>query len=369
VIWHEFDGPGDTSKSVLDEICADYTERLGVKVTPEVMNIEELIDRLKSVKKSGVGPHMAFTPSDMAGMAEVALYSQTPSGLFRDKLSEASLSTMRMNGAQYGVPILLGNHLVMFFNRDIFPEAPQTWEQLEQAVQRLSQRSVVPIGADLRHPYWFIPFLTAFGGWPIQGAEPNLGTAEMRRALSFVRTGLQTGVIASFDGSTSLLDKFFAGGIGAIICGEWIFNYVDQHMKEKLGVGGLPAIRGVRPVPMTSSVGLVFPNRALESEYRDDLLAFAEYMLSDECQRKWAQQVHRLPASEAILNDVMSTSSANKREIVAQLRNCRPIPVHAKMSSIWEAMKAGLDVLVNRGGTPEEALSCMVQQTAAVADS
>jgi|GEM_PF-100762 len=362
VIWHEFDGPGDTSKSVLEEICSAYSELQGVKITPEVMCIADLIERLQRVKKTGIGPQMAFVPSDMASLAGPALYSETPSDLFRKELSEDSLATMQLDGIQYGVPVLRGNHLVMFYNKDIFPEAPRSWEDLEAATDRLMQRSIVPIAADLRHPYWFIPFLTAFGGWPIRDSKPNLDTQEMLRALTFLQSSMKSNVIGSFDGSTDLLHNFFAGRIGAIICGEWIFNYVNQNMKEKLGVGRLPEIRGHRPIPMTSSVGLVFPNRALESEHRGHLLAFAEYMLSDECQKKWANQVHRIPASKSALNEVTSMANANKREVVAQMSDCRPIPVHAAMPRIWDAMKAGLDVLVNQQGEPEEALRCMVKE-------
>ncbi|MFC4098202.1 extracellular solute-binding protein [Paenibacillus xanthanilyticus] len=345
ILWHEFDGPGDTSIEVLEEICRLYSERNGVQVTPQVMNITELGERLGSVKELGVGPHMAFVPADMASYADIGAYSKVPDRIVADLLADDTLASMRMNGVQYGIPVLQGNHLVLFVNRDVYETAPDSWQAIEDAAERLLARDIVPIAGDLKQSYWFVPFLSAFGGWPMEEGKPSVSTPAMKQALAFVRDKQEAGILASFDGSTELLEKFIDGRIGAIICGEWIFNYLDQKMGERLVVGSLPSLYDGQSISMSSSIGLVYPNQSLESEYAEDILSFTRFMLSEECQLLWANKVQRIPTNQSVLKMLAESSSPSKRRLIALLEECRPMPIHPHMIYVWIAMELGLHLL------------------------
>jgi arabinogalactan oligomer/maltooligosaccharide transport system substrate-binding protein len=342
VLWHEFDGPGDTSIEVLEEICKLYTERFGTQVTPHVMNIAELSVRLSEIKGTHQGPHLAMVPADMCSYVEESLYSEVPDGVFADVLTEEVLSTMQMNGVQYGVPILRGNHLVVYYNKEIYVQPPTTWDVFEEEMKKLSAQGIAPIGADLMQSYPFIPFLSAFGGWPVEAGKPNIDTQEMRQALQFIQDKMDEGVLVSLDGSTELLEWFIDGKIGAIICGEWIYNHLDRHMKDKLAVCQLPVIDGRQSLSMSSSVGLVYPNDSLSTEEREDILSFTRFMLSDECQSMWAINVQRIPAQEEVMNRLEASTTPNKKEVVTLLDNTRPMPIHPFMILVWDAMNAGL---------------------------
>ncbi|WP_405168821.1 extracellular solute-binding protein [Paenibacillus sp. FSL H3-0286] len=359
VIWHEFDGPGDTSIEVLEGICKLYTERFGVQITPQVMNITELTARLNQIKDTQQGPHLAMVPADMSSYVENGLYSEVPGGLFDDTLTEGALSTMQMKGVQYGIPVLRGNHLVVYYNPSIYPSAPTTWDVFEEAAERLSAQGIVPIGADLQQGYWFIPFLTAFGGWPVQNGKPNIVTSEMKQALQFIRDKMDQGVLVSLDGSTGLLEQFIDGKIGAIICGEWIYNHLDKHMNNRLAVCQLPSIEGRQSLSMSSSIGLIYPNHSLTSEEREDILSFTRFMLSDECQTMWTLGVQRIPAHEEVLNRLAASAAPNKKMILSLLDHSRPMPTYPFMIHVWEALNAGLIELPL--SNPEQALNKIEQ--------
>ncbi|WP_375104375.1 extracellular solute-binding protein [Paenibacillus sp. RS8] len=359
VLWHEFDGPGDTSIEVLEGICKLYTERFGVQVTPQVMNITELTARLNRIKDTHQGPHLAMVPADMSSYVENGLYSEVPGGLLDDVLTEGTLSTMQMDGVQYGIPVLRGNHLVLYYNSEIFTSAPTTWDVFEEEAERLSAQGIVPIGADLQQGYWFIPFLTAFGGWPVQNGKPNIITAEMKQALQFIRDKMDQGVLVSLDGSTGLLEQFIDGKIGAIICGEWIYNHLDKHMNHRLAVCQLPVIEGRQSLSMTSSIGLIYPNHSLTSEEREDILSFTRFMLSDECQTMWTLDVQRIPAQEETLKRLTGIVAPNKKIILSLLDQARPMPTFPFMIHVWEALNAGLIELPL--SNPEQALKKIEQ--------
>lgn len=359
VLWHEFDGPGDTSIEVLEGICKLYTERFGVQVTPQVMNITELTARLNRIKDTHQGPHLAMVPADMSSYVENGLYSEVPGGLLDNVLTEGTLSTMQMDGVQYGIPVLRGNHLVLYYNPEIYNSAPTTWDVFEEEAERLSAQGVVPIGADLQQGYWFIPFLTAFGGWPVQNGKPNIITAEMKQALQFIRDKMDQGVLVSLDGSTGLLEQFIDGKIGAIICGEWIYNHLDKHMNHRLAVCQLPVIEGRQSLSMSSSIGLIYPNHSLTSEEREDILSFTRFMLSDECQTMWTLDVQRIPAQEGTLKRLTDIVAPNKKMILSLLDQARPMPTFPFMIHVWEALNAGLIELPL--SNPEQALKKIEQ--------
>ncbi|MWC26994.1 sugar ABC transporter substrate-binding protein [Paenibacillus sp. MMS18-CY102] len=357
ILWHEFDGPGDTSIEVLEEICRLYSERNDVHVTPEVMNIEVLGTRLGEIHQGGESPHIAFVPSDMVSFSDIGRYSKVPRELYAGILSDRSLSTMTVDNELYGVPVLSGNNLVLYYNNELFAEAPLTWAAIEEAAPAFLAQGITPIAADLSQAYWFIPFLSAFGGWPLRDGKPAVSDPAMQQALAFVKEQLAQGTLASLDGSIGLLEQFIDGKIGAIICGEWIFNHLDKNMREKLSVCRLPRLAAGQSLTFSSSIGFVYPNAALESELREDILAFTDFMLSEECQLLWANKVQRIPAGENVREQLVATSSPNKAEIISQLPYSQPTPTDRTMIHAWIAIIEGLKLLPDHSA--EEAFLAM----------
>lgn len=351
VIWHEFDGPGDTSIELLERLCREYSLQNGIEVIPEVMNISELVIRLNRVSEGGEAPHMALVPADMAGFGEKAKYSKVPEELLSLAAEHGSgfLQSMRSEGIAYGLPVLTGNHLVLYYHREIYPEPPVSWEEIEQLGDGLKEKGIIPAAADLREPYWFMPFLTAFGGWPMLEGTPCLPEGEMIRALQDVRSRMNRGLLASLNGSTELLEGFIGGKIGAIICGEWIYNHLDRHMKNKLGVSRLPSIQGRPSISMSSAIGLVFPGYSLESELREEIVSFATFMLSAESQMKWGTEVQRIPVHSKARERLKDLTGENRRALATLLEESRSMPIEPSMASVWEAIRAGLLILEEEG--------------------
>lgn len=351
VIWHEFDGPGDTSIELLERLCHEYSRQNDIQVIPEVMNISELVIRLNAVGEGGEAPQMALVPADMAGFGQKAKYSRVPDELLSLVAPHGSgfLESMRSEGIPYGLPVLTGNHLVLYYNREIYPKPPASWEEIEDLGDGLLEKGIIPVAADLREPYWFMPFLTAFGGWPMAEGTPCLPQSEMMRALQYVRTRMNSGLLASLNGSIELLEGFIAGEVGAIICGEWIYNHLDRHMTSKLGVARLPSIQGRPSISMSSAIGLVFPGYSLESELREEIVSFASFMLSAESQMKWGTEVQRIPVHSEARGRLKDLAGANRGSLTTLLEESRSMPIEPAMASVWEAIRAGLLVLEKEG--------------------
>lgn len=360
VLWHEFDGPGDTSVEVLNEINRLFTSQYGITVRSEVMGIAELGRRLTRLPEQEADVDMALVPSDMTSYREASRFSPIHESWCSELLPGAVLDSMRMDGRLYGIPVLTGNHLVLYYNKQHYADAPYSWEALEHFAAQQGKMNIAPLGMDLTQSYNFIPFLTAFGGWPMQEGRIALDTYEVEQALRFLQLQCESGTIVSRDGATVLLEQFIAGQIGAIISGEWIFNHLSRSMGERLGIGAIPMINGAVAESMSSSVGLVFPGHALTSSRGAALAAYARFMLSEECQQMWAERVQRIPANKVVMSRLMSSGGQNRRQLITQLASCRPMPCSLYMIAGWVGMEAGLKRLADTG--PSEARRLMQEQ-------
>ena len=359
VLWHEFDGKGDTSIEVLEERCAAFSAQGMGKVVPRVMNIRELKERLAHIHNGGEAPDIAFVPADMLYMQELGRFSKVHRHQLAAPVAADQWESMQLQGNQYGVPLLGGNHLVMFFNKTILAEPPKSWEALQAKAPELLARGITPMASDCCDAYWFIPFLTSQQGWVLRKGRPALNSEPNRRAMSFLSSQLESGVLANQQGSTLLLDNFIAGKSAAILCGEWIFNYLSQQMGDRLGVASLPQLAGRPMLSMSSTIGFVYPGESLSGPKRDLILAFTRFMLQEESQRHWATRVQRWPVHQGVIAEQVAMGEPNRQAILALRQNCLPIPRERIMFDIWFAMTLGLRRLIDRQCDAKEAAAFM----------
>ncbi|MFC3802974.1 extracellular solute-binding protein [Cohnella sp. GCM10012308] len=356
-LWHEFDGPGDTSVETLEEICRRFAQRENIQIALETMSLRELSERLKRTAQTGAAPDMALVPADMAAFAEAALLSEAPFADFEREIGTDILEAMAVGRKVYGVPVLTGNHLVMYVNKSVLAEAPASWDELERSAPVLAGQGIAPLGGDLAQSYWFMPFYMAFGGkLPGNGDDRE---AAMRQALDFVREKLARGTLVSLDGSTALLERFAAGKLAAMIGGEWVYNHLDRLLGDRLQVAALPAIEGMPAPALRSSIGLVYPNDSLHSPRRQAILAFTRYMLSEDIQLLWAEAAQRIPAGQAARKRLAAQSDPNRAAILGLLDGAVAVPNDPAMIGFWSAVERRLAVLRDE---PAQALASAAQE-------
>ena len=93
----------------------------------------------------------------------------------------------------------IGNHLTLVYNRSLVPEPPATLDDLVRIAQaqtrdtdgdgRIDQYGLV---WNYREPFFFMPFLTAFGGWMMdeETGRPTLDRPEVvERTADFMGGG------------------------------------------------------------------------------------------------------------------------------------------------------------------------------------
>jgi arabinogalactan oligomer/maltooligosaccharide transport system substrate-binding protein len=371
ILWHEFDGPGDVSINVIGKICDMYSERNHIRIKPVVKNIYEITRFLKrrngngNNDRNGVSefPHMAFLPSDLVMYAYNGRFSVVPEQLYQGRIDENALSTMIYEGKQFGLPVLGGNHLLLYYNKDIFPSGISDWTELYKTVGELRSRSIIPISLDLYQMYWILPILSAFGAWPVEGIDPkNIKFDSLKEAFCFIDKMLDEGILGNCEASIEMLDKFFDGKIGAIIAGEWSYKYIMENMGNKAGICGIPDIAGKKCTVTSSTLGLMYMGSSLETEFKDYLLGFGEFMLSEECQELWMQEVDRIPLIKEVNKKLVQDALGGKKVVLEQLYESHPLKVSSTSEELWSTLELGKELFWYRSYEIDEAMDKMKER-------
>ena len=181
------------------------------------------------------------------------------------------------------------------------------------------EKGISPIAVDMEVPYWFIPFFSAFGGWPIKDENLELDYEALKETFSFLRELIQEGVIVDYKATDDMLNNFMDGKIACMMNGEWVYNYLLEECEDKLGVCLMPTIKGKQAKVTTSTIGWIFPCKSLESEYKEPIMELVKYMMSDECQLRLSNEVNRIPVSKKIIEEVKQNGSETTKGILDQL--------------------------------------------------
>ncbi|MBW6410643.1 sugar ABC transporter substrate-binding protein [Clostridium weizhouense] len=360
IIWHEFDGIADTTLSLLEDITKEMSKKTGFNFKLHMTNIVEFIEGLSNIYKTHNGPHMAFIPSDITVFAEQGLFSEVNTSIFDGYADKKIYETMSYKGKQYGVPILGGNHAVIYYNKELMEEIPKDFDDLIRMKDDFIEKKIAPIAIDMSVPYWFIPFFTAFGGWPMN-ENLELDPKALKDTFLFLRELLKEGVIVNYRATDVMLDKFIEGKVACMMNGEWIYNYMLQKCNEKLGVFLIPNINGKKAKVTTSTIGWVFPCDSLKSEYKEPIMEFVKYMMSDECQLRLLNEVHRIPVNKKVIEEANKKATETTKNILSQLKFNETIPVDLKMRKVWDDLEFGLKMLGNESCSIDDIVNTLMQ--------
>jgi arabinogalactan oligomer/maltooligosaccharide transport system substrate-binding protein len=373
IIWHEYDGKADTILNFLEEVAREISEKINVDFQFKMMNMVDYKEKIGNIYKTKNGPHMALIPSDVIAFAKQGLFSEVPESLFEGYADKKTYKTMSYKGKQYGVPLLGGNNAVIYYNKEILKDIPKDFEDLKKMKVNFKKKGITPMAVDMKVPFWFIPFFSAFGGWPIKDENLKLNFEALKETFGFLRELIREGVIVHYnsidpvsntDSTESMISNFIDGKIACMMNGEWICDYlIRSSCKEKLGVCLMPTIKGKQAKVTTSTAGVVFPCNSLESEYKEPIMELVKYMMSEECQLRFFKEINRIPVNKKIIEEVKKSGSEVTKGILNQLNFSETIPVDLRMKGIWDDIELGMKMLKDDSNSIEDIVKVVLHES------
>jgi arabinogalactan oligomer / maltooligosaccharide transport system substrate-binding protein len=361
-LWHQ-EGEAENAAQYVQALADAYTA-MHPEVTFELTNkqTETLREDFQTAALAGAPPDLLWTVNDHAGPFTTADIIIPVDDLFDLSVyADSALAAVELSGQHWGVPISNGNHLMLYFNKDLLPEAPADTTALLAAAEELKAAGVTPLVYNQTEPFWLVPWLGGFGGavFAEDGVTPTLNTPEMVSTLAWLKQLKDEGIVpaeSDYDGADTL---FKEGKAAMIVNGDWTLGAYKDLFADKLGVARIPEITGAGfPAPYTSGKFFMIP-AGLDEAKVAVLVDFINFATDQENQLDMVAKLARLPALKTALEDPSITGDPYLAGSADQMVVGTPMPTVVEMRCNWDSMKPEMQAVLAGSKTPEDAAAAM----------
>ncbi|AGB40096.1 maltose-binding periplasmic protein [Halobacteroides halobius DSM 5150] len=341
------------------------------------MGIEDLRKNTQTAYMGGKGPDVVWSPFDHIGPFSAMGIAQPLDKLMSDELKnryiDSALPGMSLKGNVYGVPVTMGNHLMLYYNKDLVNQVPKTWEELIKIAKKATKDTTGDGKTDQyglvynsAEPFWWVVFHGGFGGWVFDKEyNPTLDTKATKQAMQFVHDLEFEHKIIPKECGYNVADSLFKKGKAAfIINGVWALNGYTESEKIDAGVAVLPKFEatGKYAQPMTSGAGLIMMSGLPEAK-QIAVMKFIKFMTSQEAQKTIVKHHKRLPSNKVVYDLPVIKNNPVMKVSGEQLRKGRAMPVVPEMRAVWDAIRPALQSVMSGDLAPAKA-PAKIQETA-----
>ncbi|MFH2203077.1 MAG: extracellular solute-binding protein [Elusimicrobiota bacterium] len=356
----------------IDAIFKDFAQQPGndgVRVIRTHFHPEDLRQQFLTASIAGSPPDLVIDASDRAGIYSIAGFILPVNGLFAmERYNKPVVDAISLDGKTWGVPISNGNHLMLFYNKKLAPRAPETTDELFRTCKQIVPRHKLAHCAAwfAGEPFWLVPWLGAFGGFPIDNKTPTLDTEAMRRTLAFLAGLIHDQRIMPAECDYNCMDALFKEGKAAfIINGDWAISSYREKFGADLGVARIPKLSqtGRWPAPMISGRYFMLSSK-LEGAKLDLVRRLVEFYTNEKNQTAQVAQLMRLPALKAAMGTEAIRQDAALQASKDQLMVGTPMPMATEIRAVWDAIRPHLAKALLKKITPAEAARKMQKDAA-----
>ena len=188
VVWEQEDAQVAPYIDSVFDAFRKLPENAGIQIVRTHYQTEDLRSQFQAASLAGVPPDLLLGPSDTAGLYAVSGFIMPLDGEFDfSRYNKPVVEAITLDGHTWGVPVSNGNHLMMFYNRKLAKSPPKTTDELFSFCAGPAKQLHLEycLAFDMGEPFWMMPWLGAFGGWPMEGKKPTLDTRPMRDTVNF----------------------------------------------------------------------------------------------------------------------------------------------------------------------------------------
>lgn len=334
--WHTFnDQETQTLKAVLSDFSKEYPY---ISVQLQQVPFSDALNKYKTVAQAGNAPDIFR--AEIAWTTELASlgYLMSLDAFMNDEVKsgflKTSLAYTQYKGHIWGVPQVT-DCLALFYNKALVPEPPKTLEQLVSMGQQLTKPDGKQYGFFYRgDPYWFTPFIWAFGGDMIDNQSLEVKIAEQPAvdALQFLidlrkKHKIVPESVDFANDYDNMMIGFKNGQYAMIINGPWstadVLKGPAFKNPDNLGITRIPQGPGGYGSPVGGHNYVIAANtQKLFASW--DLLSF---LSRPENQARFALQNNLLPTRQATyeLEEVKQNPLIQSFKYVLDAANTRPV--------------------------------------------
>ncbi len=353
--------------SLLHEFSTSYPQYRFAQLfyAPEEARTNFIISSL-----AGKGPALIHGASDNIGPFSELGVIKPMEDLFSKSYLDSFIqkpvpATTYFHGHLYQIADRVGNHLCLIYNKNLVKKPPQTMSELITMGKKLTvdengdgRPDRYAIAWNYTEPFFFIPFITGYGGWIFdpQG-HPTLNTEATRKAAQLIYDLVNKYKIMPKECDYEIANALFKGGLSAmIINGPWSFA---TYLKNKIpiGIARIPKIdeTGLWPAPLVSPMGYSV-NVNLKGEKLKVVVKLVKFLTSKKAELRFTRAGGSIPSLKCAFQDSLVRNNPIIKASLDQLMVGRPMPVFTEMRWIFDAMRPAYQGIFTGQVTPKEAV-------------
>jgi maltose-binding protein MalE len=351
-------------QGLAEQFLADYNVEL---VVEDLGRVQDIRSQVIIAIPAGEGPDIFIGVHDWLGaLIDSGLIAPVDLG---DKASEFVESNLQAftytDGQLYGLPYASEN-LGFFYNTDLVPEPPKTWDEVLTISRQLKSEGKVDyaLAVSTGPGYNALPVQTAFGGY-VFGVDDNgawnpndvgLDSPGEIEAVQWLADARAEGLMPEqFDYETAH-SLFETGKIPFLMAGPWAL--------DRIRASGVPyKVANFFPEGTQAGVPFLGVQGFLVNAYSEQqLLAQAfltEYIATEEVM----QQLYDTGLRPSSLISVLEkTDDVDLKAMGEAGANAMPMPNIPEMGSVWSAWDNGITLAYTGEQTAEQAMKDAAQQ-------
>jgi maltose-binding protein MalE len=361
VIWHQKTG---AERVFFEEAVAAYNRgHPEERVVALYREGEELRNSFIIAAVAGQGPDLVFGPSDnvavFAGTRVIRPWDAVVGPEFFERFTDDGI--VRWEDQPWMVADQIGNQLMLVYDRQMVDRPPETLEELVALGKELTLRSDDGVERyaltwNYAEPYFFIPFLTGFGGWIMDDdGHPTLDTPEMRAALQFVLDLRDKHrVIPRYEDYNTANLMFLRRRAAMIINGPWAWSDYGVPERSMLALLPLNTETGLRCRPVIAAKGYCLSVNTPPEKFAL-VRRVLEFFTGEEIQLAMAQRLFTTPTRRRALESPEFRTNAVLQLALEQSKNAVPMPIDPRLRYIWDGIRGPYRRVFAGDLTPDEA--------------
>ena len=351
---------------ILEELGAEFEEENGIGLTVQAVDLSELRNQML-LGAEGNGPDVAIIPHDNLGqLVENGVVEPVDLGDKAGEYLPTSVEGFTYDGQLYGVPLAVEN-IGFFYNTELVPTPPATWDELRQLGADLvasGDADTAVAFPDLTYNAY--PLYTSYGGYIFGRDASGAYTADdigmtndgMVAAMTFVEGLADEGLIDQNVDWEAAHVQFETGRTPFILTGPWALGRF-QDAGVPYAIGSFPAATagGEAGAPFLGVQGLIV-NANSDKVLLAQAFASEKIATEDSMQRIFEAE----PRPSAWASVFEQADDPDTQALNAAGTAAEPMPSLPAMGFVWDAWVDAGTLTITDELTPAEALTQAVEQ-------
>ena len=359
-------------KDFMKEMAKKYEEKTGIEIQVTPVSLLDQTQKLSMDGPAGKGADVVCWPHDKLGksamMGVLEPVGKYLSDGYTDRYLDTSIEALTHNKKLWGLPYAYQT-TTLIYNKDMYSEAPETWEELISKAKRLTTDDQYGFLYKVTDYYYNRAFFKGFGAYTFGKNDDdtyniddigldNPGAVE---AAEFIKQFRTEGLIPKGINYDNMQGLFGEGKVGAIIDGSWaINNYKDASIdNDKIGVATMPKLpNGEYPEPFVGVKGYYLSKF---SENKEAAVEFIKFLTNAENSMAHYQNSNIIVPHEEVINSDEFQNNQYLTPFVKQAERGSPMPSVPEIMQVWDPMANAITFTLQGKAPPKQVMPMVVQ--------